>query len=885
MSDNSEMQDPVNEEKTLKRSDSDVIRLSTSRGRRGSSSFLTSDDQVVISIMSNTGRRLSSICTASSYDQDTQVSFNEDATEEEISETIRQHKNIISNMKEQHIQMSRKLKVLNRSKNFLKRHEGELKQSKQAKDLFAKYNVYMERTINRFKRELANLIVVITPWEMRIKKIESHFGSGILRGDPDPTGMRKEVENKDESLKLQVIWEFEGYLKYSPIFYGYYSKTEMTSEGYRLPLAYFLTSFCLYMFSFFCVLQKMAQNARMSRIGSKDDESTFCWKIFTGWDYMIGNGETAYNKVASLVMGLKESILEEKERKKEKQSWKLQRSLEPVENPSWFRSNEVTFVVAGIGIVYPNIFDFIGSIENNHPRITLRWQLGRILILNFLNMYTLMLSLFGKVDSMTSELQQIRGNITLNRQQFDMVAVSTLATFRAKRDGRDEYPDYEMDYETTLYPPAIIYDPYEVAKIDIQMEGRAIDSTDDIESTTITTSWLSTTQTYMTNTKSERIDWNKSTTMIISNHTTSSVLISEASRLSTQSIGTSTTRERPKKMPTRRPSTRYRAGQFTTTTEMVTESTFMLQTAPSCLNVTEYKITDEDLMALNETDKNRLRKLCWETMFGQELVKLTVMDFIMVVISTLTGDFIRAIIVRYCNGCTCFFWDLEKKWPGYSDFKIAENILHLVNNQGMIWLGMFFSPGLPAINTIKLCLLMYVRSWAVLTCNIPHETVFKASRNNNFYFILLLLMLFLCTLPVSYAVVWLEPSWHCGPFSDYSRIYKILSNYIESKLNNMLNKVLDYLTSPGAVLPLLLLLILFIYYLISTVSSLKDANKELKAQLRKDKDASEATNLAGLTVDGPAAPNLGKHVRIQENEPKNDKSHLLESCDTSVLSA
>jgi len=36
---------------------------------------------------------------------------------------------------------------------------------------------------------------------------------------------------------------------------------------------------------------------------------------------MIGNSETAYNKVASLVMGLKESILEEKERKKEKASW------------------------------------------------------------------------------------------------------------------------------------------------------------------------------------------------------------------------------------------------------------------------------------------------------------------------------------------------------------------------------------------------------------------------------------------------------------------------------------------------------------------------------------------------------------------------------------
>ena len=66
----------------------------------------------------------------------------------------------------------------------------------------------------------------------------------------------------------------------------------------------------------------MAQNARLSRVGSKDDESTFCWKIFTGWDFMIGNSETAYNKVASLVMSLKESILEEKERKKEVTSWK-----------------------------------------------------------------------------------------------------------------------------------------------------------------------------------------------------------------------------------------------------------------------------------------------------------------------------------------------------------------------------------------------------------------------------------------------------------------------------------------------------------------------------------------------------------------------------------
>lgn len=36
-------------------------------------------------------------------------------------------------------------------------------------------------------------------------------------------------------------------------------------------------------------------------------------------------------------------------------------------------------------------------------------------------------------------------------------------------------------------------------------------------------------------------------------------------------------------------------------------------------------------------------------------------------------------------------------------------------------MGMFFSPGLPAINIFKLFLLLYIRSWAVLTCNVPHE--------------------------------------------------------------------------------------------------------------------------------------------------------------------
>lgn len=196
------------------------------------------------------------------------------------------------------------------------------------------------------------------------------------------------------------------------------------------------------------------------------------------------------------------------------------------------------------------------------------------------------------------------------------------------------------------------------------------------------------------------------------------------------------------------------------------------------------------------------------------------------ILATLFMDFFRAVFIKHMNACWC--WDLEKKFPQYGDFKIAENILHLVNNQGMVWMGMFFSPGLVVLNLFKLIIIMYLRSWTVLTCNVPHEVVFRASRSNNFYLALLLTMLFLCVLPVGYAIVWVEPSWHCGPFSDHERIYQLFTKSLFHLVSNSLHMALNYIASPGIVIPLLVLLILIIYYLVSLTSALREANTDLK---------------------------------------------------------
>lgn len=55
----------------------------------------------------------------------------------------------------------------------------------------------------------------------------------------------------------------------------------------------------------------------MSKLSEKEDEYIFSWKLFTGWDFMIGNAETAHNRIASIIMAFKEALMEEAEKKKE----------------------------------------------------------------------------------------------------------------------------------------------------------------------------------------------------------------------------------------------------------------------------------------------------------------------------------------------------------------------------------------------------------------------------------------------------------------------------------------------------------------------------------------------------------------------------------------
>lgn len=55
----------------------------------------------------------------------------------------------------------------------------------------------------------------------------------------------------------------------------------------------------------------MASNSSNSKTaGSKAEQYIFNWKLFTGWDYSIGNAETASNNFMAVIIKLRESIAE-----------------------------------------------------------------------------------------------------------------------------------------------------------------------------------------------------------------------------------------------------------------------------------------------------------------------------------------------------------------------------------------------------------------------------------------------------------------------------------------------------------------------------------------------------------------------------------------------
>ncbi|XP_035390937.1 transmembrane channel-like protein 7 isoform X1 [Electrophorus electricus] len=214
---------------------------------------------------------------------------------------------------------------------------------------------------------------------------------------------------------------------------------------------------------------------------------------------------------------------------------------------------------------------------------------------------------------------------------------------------------------------------------------------------------------------------------------------------------------------------------------------------------------------------------CWETHVGQEMYKLLIFDFLIIGAVTLFVEFPRKILVNHCDYALV-------KWLGQQEFAIPHNVLEIIYGQTICWIGAFYCPLLPAINTIKYYLVFYIKKVTLVNNCRPASRPFRASSSTFFFLAVLLIGLVLATVPIIVSMTQIRSSGSCGPFVNYNTSWAVVPQTV-SLLHPHLRSFLTTLSSEAFAVSFFVITCMAMLYVIALAGAYKRVINQLRDQL------------------------------------------------------